>query len=64
MPWYPDWVAALDDVANDRPGATVTQRDAENIIRDLTSWRKRAEKAEAELHEMRRAAQGLHLFDR
>ena len=35
MAWYPDWVVALDDVAKGRPGAVVTQRNAQDIIREL-----------------------------
>lgn len=36
MPFYPDWIVTLDDVAKGKPGAVITARDAENIIRELT----------------------------
>ena len=35
MPFYPDWVAALDDVAKGEVGAVVTQRNAQDIIREI-----------------------------
>lgn len=36
MPFYPNWIVALNDVAEDRPGATITLRNAQDIIAELT----------------------------
>ena len=36
MPFYPDWVVALDDVAKGKPGAELTARNAQDVIQELT----------------------------
>lgn len=36
MTWYPEWVVALDAVAKGQPDATLSKRNAEDIIAELT----------------------------
>lgn len=36
MAWYPDWLVALDAVAKGKPDATLSKRNAEDIIAELT----------------------------
>ena len=42
MPFYPDWIIALDNVAKGVPGAEITKRNAEDIIRELTQLKAQA----------------------
>ena len=41
MAWYPDWVVALDNVAEGLSGATISQRNAQDIIREIEKMQAR-----------------------
>jgi hypothetical protein len=56
MAWYPDWVVALDDVAEGKPYATVTQRNAQDVIREI-------KKMQARIAELEGRPRGVQIGD-
>lgn len=56
MAWYPDWVVALDDVSKDKPGAVITSRNAQDIIREI-------EKMQARIAELEQRPRGVQVGD-
>ena len=57
MPFYPDWLCALDDVANRKEGATVTASNARDIIAEL-------HRLSSEVKDLRGRPRGVQIGDR